>query len=108
MSVIVTESLRRAVLQAACLVRQNARQNVYQNARSVFTDQGHARAADASVVADVPETPTTNHESVSQKTIADLPGPTAYPVVGSAFEYYRKPNRGKMHEVQVSYFLYTL
>lgn len=34
------------------------------------------------------------------KTIADLPGPNGYPLVGTAPEYFRGENKGQMHKVQ--------
>ena len=30
-----------------------------------------------------------------------MPGPKGYPVVGTLLEYFRKENRGRMHEIQV-------
>lgn len=81
--------LRRAATQAASLSRVNA--------RSLFTNKRQ----------DSPATDTASSASVSAafgehvKTIMDLPGPEGYPIVGSALEYFRKPNRGQMHEVQV-------
>ncbi|XP_053401018.1 cytochrome P450 27C1-like [Mercenaria mercenaria] len=78
--------LRRAASQAVSLARQNA--------RCVFTDRRHERAAADAVVA------TPNNISYVQKTIQDLPGPDGYPIIGTAPEYFRKPNRGQMHEVQ--------
>lgn len=35
------------------------------------------------------------------KTLQDLPGPQGLPVLGTAYEYFRKGNRGQMHKVQV-------
>lgn len=44
---------------------------------------------------------TDNTQSVVEpRTLDDLPGPRGYPVVGTAPEYFRKANRGQMHEVQ--------
>ena len=88
--------IRRAACQAASLARQQA--------RSVFTDRTPARAANANILtADVaPTDEVISAPSVpKQKTMADLPGPDGYPVLGTAPEYFRKSNRGQMHEVQV-------
>lgn len=89
----VTETLlRRAGCQVLSLARQNA--------HCVFTDRRNEGAA--SVVA--------SQVNITQthKTFADLPGPSGYPVIGTAHEYFRKPNRGQMHEVQVRQRLYIL
>ncbi|KAJ8302442.1 hypothetical protein KUTeg_018838 [Tegillarca granosa] len=37
---------------------------------------------------------------VKPKALRELEGPTGYPILGTATEYFRKENRGKMHEVQ--------
>ena len=49
---------------------------------------------------------TATSEDTTLKTIHDLPGPSGYPVVGTAVEYFRKPNRGQMHQVQVGVLLF--
>ena len=86
--------LRRAASQAVSLVRQNT--------RCVVTD----RHLDNSVL-DVMIAPPESRTRL-QKTIDDLPGPSGYPVVGTAPEYFRKPNRGQMHEVQVGVLVHIL
>lgn len=91
MNPVTDTLLRRAVLQAASLARENA--------RCVYTDRRHQRAT-ADVVA-----ASGNISFIQQKTINDLPGPDGYPVIGTAPEYFRKPNRGQMHEVQVRHIL---
>lgn len=89
--------LRRAVSQAVSLTKNNA--------RCVFTDRRHETANDAAAsAAAVPSMSMGEHV----KTISDLPGPEGYPIIGSAFEYFRKENRGQMHEVQVSFFFFFL
>ena len=85
--------LRRAVSQAVSLTRTNA--------RCVFTDKRHEAVSDASTAAAVPSMSLGD----TVKTLMDLPGPNGYPVVGSALEYFKKPNRGQMHEVQVSVYV---
>ena len=86
----VTEALiRRAASQAVSLARQNC--------RALYTNPPQ-RAPEANIIA---EMPASAQEDV-QKTIHDLPGPNGYPILGTAPEYFRKPNRGQMHEVQVS------
>lgn len=47
------------------------------------------------------------HESVV-KDFNDLPGPQGLPILGTAHEYFRKGNRGQMHEVQVFVFINLL
>lgn len=85
--------LRRAVSQAVTLTRQNT--------RCVFTDKRHGSPSPADgSAASLSSMALGDHV----KTIMDLPGPEGYPIVGSALEYFRKPNRGQMHEVQVSFF----
>lgn len=54
------------------------------------------RVAEANVLTKV----STRVQEEPQKTIHDLPGPNGYPVIGTASEYFRKQNRGQMHEVQ--------
>ena len=87
----VTESLiKRAASQAVSLARQNC--------RTLYTDSP-SRAPETTLVTEIP----TRALDDTQKTIQDLPGPNGYPVIGTASEYFRKPNRGQMHEVQVRF-----
>ena len=91
MSVVTEALIRRAASQAVCLARQNC--------RALYTSPSHM-APEANIVTELP----TAVQEDAQKTIHDLPGPTGYPILGTAPEYFRKPNRGQMHEVQVSFF----
>ncbi|KAL4234721.1 hypothetical protein ACF0H5_006363 [Mactra antiquata] len=82
--------LRRAAVQAVSLSRQNV--------RGLYTERRLERAAvNASVDAPVIHATETTE---TRKTINDLPGPDGLPIIGTALEYFRKPNRGQMHEVQ--------
>ncbi|XP_069111936.1 cytochrome P450 27C1-like [Argopecten irradians] len=42
-------------------------------------------------------------EKSTVKTLQDLPGPKGLPVLGTAYEYFRKGNRGQMHKVQTNF-----
>ncbi|XP_021365826.1 cytochrome P450 27C1-like [Mizuhopecten yessoensis] len=42
-------------------------------------------------------------DTTTVKTIQDLPGPKGLPVLGTAYEYFRKGNRGQMHKVQTNF-----
>ncbi|XP_033754448.1 cytochrome P450 27C1-like [Pecten maximus] len=42
-------------------------------------------------------------DKTSVKTLQDLPGPKGLPVLGTAYEYFRKGNRGQMHKVQTNF-----
>jgi hypothetical protein len=85
--------LRRAACQAVSLVRQNT--------RCVVTERRLENSATDAIINASENT----SQLQDQKTIQDLPGPSGYPVIGTAPEYFRKPNRGQMHEVQVGVFL---
>lgn len=87
MSAVTDALIRRAASQAVSLARQNC--------RALYTDSP-SRAPDTTLVTDMPA----RALDETQKTIQDLPGPNGYPVIGTASEYFRKPNRGQMHEVQ--------
>lgn len=82
--------LRRAACQAVSLSRQSV--------RSLYTERRHERAA---VNATVDEPVIHGTQAETDRTIHDLPGPDGLPVIGTALEYFRKHNRGQMHEVQV-------
>ncbi|KAK3086630.1 hypothetical protein FSP39_021217 [Pinctada imbricata] len=68
------------------------------NGRSVSTSSERS-AAVASAINRL-EPSSVSMESNTKRTLADLDGPQGYPVLGTAPEYFRKANRGKMHEVQ--------
>lgn len=87
MSAVTDALIRRAVSQAVSLARQNC--------RALHTDLP-VRAPETTLVTELPARALED----TQKTIHDLPGPKGYPVIGTASEYFRKPNRGQMHEVQ--------
>lgn len=93
MSAVTDALIRRAVSQAVSLARQNC--------RALHTDLP-VRAPETTLVTDLPARALED----TQKTIHDLPGPKGYPVIGTASEYFRKPNRGQMHEVQVRFFCF--
>lgn len=74
--------------------------------RNCFTDVSQKSMSGvrliAEAVADRTDIADISQSDTKLKTIDDLPGPRGYPVVGTAPEYFRKANRGQMHEVQVS------
>lgn len=87
MSAVTDALIRRAASQAVSLARQNC--------RALYTDLP-SRAPETTLVTEIPARALDD----TQKTIQDLPGPNGYPIIGTASEYFRKPNRGQMHEVQ--------
>ncbi|XP_048734358.2 1,25-dihydroxyvitamin D(3) 24-hydroxylase, mitochondrial-like [Ostrea edulis] len=72
--------------------------------RNCFTDVSQKSMSGvrliAEAVADRTDIADISQSDTKLKTIDDLPGPRGYPVVGTAPEYFRKANRGQMHEVQ--------
>lgn len=75
--------LRRAFVQAVNVSRPGL--------RSILTEAGESATQ---IISDVKQTAAT-------KCMKDLPGPEGFPLLGTAPEYFRKGNRGRMHEVQV-------
>lgn len=86
--------------------RRAAARQLFQNQkRNCFTDVSSNSVSAVRLIANAVADRTDNAPSAASvsvpKTIDDLPGPSGYPVVGTAPEYFRKANRGQMHEVQV-------
>lgn len=86
--------------------RRAAAKRLFQNQkRNCFTDVSSNSVSAVRLIANAVADRTDNAPSAASvsvpKTIDDLPGPSGYPVVGTAPEYFRKANRGQMHEVQV-------
>ncbi|KAK3610396.1 hypothetical protein CHS0354_008681 [Potamilus streckersoni] len=80
--------LRRAASQAVLLARQSIQ-------RCLFTEFS-SRTSDAASIT----TEDISDSEVRVKTLQDMPGPRGYPILGTAPEYFRKANRGQMHDVQ--------
>lgn len=85
--------------------RRAAAKRLFQNQkRNCFTDVSSNSVSAVRLIANAVADRTDNAPSAASvsvpKTIDDLPGPSGYPVVGTAPEYFRKANRGQMHEVQ--------
>lgn len=98
---LATENvLRRVAAQAVSTARQTQRRLHTDNIRAQSTQAAavNVNTVDAHVVDVAREADVTS----KVKTIMDLPGPDGVPVLGTAPVYFRKGNRGQMHEVQVS------
>ncbi|KAL5020898.1 hypothetical protein ScPMuIL_000053 [Solemya velum] len=74
--------LRRAFVQAVTVSRPGL--------RSILTEAGGSATE---ILSDVKQTAAT-------RCMKDLPGPEGFPLLGTAPEYFRPGNRGRMHEVQ--------
>lgn len=54
----------------------------------------------ATPMAPHPAVASEDKSTIRVRDFDELPGPKGYPVVGTLLEYFRKDNRGKMHEIQ--------
>ena len=74
------------------------------NSRCVFTQtesaprDGAAPPLDSDLLHGHPAPRPHDH---TVRSFQDMPGPKGYPVVGTLLEYFRKENRGRIHEIQV-------
>ena len=68
---------------------------------NTMTSQSVSSSAATSAESVVGSAEDVETSSENVKNYDDMPGPKGYPVVGTLLEYFKKENRGRMHEIQV-------
>ena len=83
----MAEHIVKRILSTATNIASKSHKRILKN------DTGATSAKPSSTISLINDIPMT-------KTMADLPGPNGYPLVGTAPEYFRGKNKGQMHKVQ--------
>ena len=91
----MAEHIVKRILSTATNIASKSHKRILTN------DTGATSAKPSSTISLINDIPMT-------KTMADLPGPNGYPLVGTAPEYFRGKNKGQMHKVQVSLFILSV
>jgi hypothetical protein len=91
----MAEHIVKRILSTATNIASKSHKRILTN------DTGATSAKPSSTISLINDIPMT-------KTMADLPGPNGYPLVGTAPEYFRGKNKGQMHKVQVILFILSV